>query len=138
MRGMTGMENSIEDILIDCWRLMEDHEPEGWPAIQMKTVTALCDEVRRLTPKQDHIRADLERMRSSAIYWQDQCGEHEQARTALEEAVGQLLAEARELREVLAGVVACWNGPKYKHVMGLHVDEARAVLAKYHAGGSDR
>ena len=45
------MEKSIDDILIDCWRLMEDHGPEGWPAIQMKTVTALCDEVRRLTPR---------------------------------------------------------------------------------------
>lgn len=45
------MEKQIDDILIDCWRLMEDHEPEGWPAVQMKTITALCDEVRRLTPK---------------------------------------------------------------------------------------
>ena len=44
------MTKPIDEILVDCWRLMEDHEPDGWPAVQLKTITALCDEVRRLTP----------------------------------------------------------------------------------------
>ena len=47
------MRDSTEDLLNRCWQLMEDHEPDGWPAVQMKTVTALCDEILRLTPKFD-------------------------------------------------------------------------------------
>lgn len=30
-------------------RLLEkDHKPEGWPAVQMREITALCDEIERL------------------------------------------------------------------------------------------
>lgn len=64
--------------------------------------------------------------------------DHEQARTALEEVVGQLRAEADELREALAGIVACWDGPKYKHFMAPRIDTARAILAKHHGTGDDQ
>lgn len=30
-----------------------DHEPDGWPAVQMKQVSALCDEI-------DELRSQLE------------------------------------------------------------------------------
>ena len=33
--------------------------------------------------------------------------------------------------EALAGIVACWDGPKYKHFMASRIDTARALLAKY-------
>lgn len=35
--------------LVEQMRVFEsDHEPDGWPAIQMKQVSALCDEIERL------------------------------------------------------------------------------------------
>ena len=36
------------DIVRRCRILKEDHEPDGWPAIKMEDVTALCDEIERL------------------------------------------------------------------------------------------
>ena len=77
------------------------------------------------------MRAEIDRLRAER-------DDHEQARTALEEAVGQLKAEADELREALAAVVACWDGPKYKHAMGPHIDTARAILAKHDDTGDDQ
>ena len=85
------------------------------------------------TPKDEmaQMRAEIGRLRAER-------DEHEQARTALEEVVGQLKAEADELREALAGIVACWDGPKYKHVMGPRIDTARAILAKHDNTGDDQ
>ena len=40
----------IERLIATCRAMAEDHHPDGWPAVQMKTITALCDEVERLTP----------------------------------------------------------------------------------------
>ena len=60
------------------------------------------------------------------------------ARTALEEAVGQFEAEADELREALAGIVACWDGPKYKHFMAPRIDTARAILSKHYGTEGDQ
>ena len=64
--------------------------------------------------------------------------DHEQARRALEEEVGQLRYENAALREVLAAAVACWDNPKYKHFMTPTIDMARALLAKYDDTGDDR
>lgn len=36
------------DIVEQMRSFESDHEPDGWPAIQMKQVSALCDEVERL------------------------------------------------------------------------------------------
>lgn len=44
------MKDEIKELLAKYWSMMADHEPEGWPAIQMKEVTALCDEIERLSP----------------------------------------------------------------------------------------
>ena len=57
--------------------------------------------------------------------------DHEQARRALEEEVGQLRYENAALREVLAAAVACWDDPKCEHFMGPAIGMARALLAKY-------
>ena len=70
------------------------------------------------------MRADIDRIRVER-------DAHEQARRALEEEEGQLRYENAALREALAGIMACWDGPKYKHVMGPLIDQARALLAKY-------
>jgi hypothetical protein len=42
------MKTDIEEILTYCRGLPIDHEPDGWPAIQMRDLTALVDEVDRL------------------------------------------------------------------------------------------
>ena len=76
-------------------------------------------------------RVEIDRLRAER-------DDHEQACTALEEVVGQLKAEADELREALAAVVACWDGPKYKHFMGPRIDTARAILAQHHNTGDDQ
>lgn len=39
----------FDDELLSRMRLLEKyHRPEGWPAVQMLEVTALCDEIDRL------------------------------------------------------------------------------------------
>ena len=77
------------------------------------------------------MRAEIDRLRAERDDLDD-------ARTALEEAVGQFEAEADELREALAGIVACWDGPKYKHFMAPRIDMARATLAKHNTGYDQR
>jgi len=43
------VEQETIDTIIHACRVMEiDHDPEGWPAIQMYYVTALCDEIELL------------------------------------------------------------------------------------------
>ena len=35
--------------LVERLRLLEaDHEPDGWPAVQLRDITALCSEIDRL------------------------------------------------------------------------------------------
>lgn len=40
--------------------LEADHAPDGWPAVQMRQISALCDEVERITRNRD--------------MWKAQCG----------------------------------------------------------------
>lgn len=48
--------------LIEKFRLLEqDHAPDGWPAVQMRDVTALADEIERLTTALNHANAESER-----------------------------------------------------------------------------
>lgn len=43
-----------EPDIVDQMRVLEiDHEPDGWPAIRMRQVSALCDEIERLRGKRD-------------------------------------------------------------------------------------
>jgi hypothetical protein len=42
------MDTEIDKILTTCLVMMTDHEPDGWPAIRMRDVTALADEINRL------------------------------------------------------------------------------------------
>jgi hypothetical protein len=45
------MKTDIEEILTYCRGLPIDHEPDGWPAIQMRDIMALVDEIDRLRAK---------------------------------------------------------------------------------------
>lgn len=42
------MIRDLDDLLRRMRVLAVDHEPDGWPAVQMRDITALCDEVERL------------------------------------------------------------------------------------------
>lgn len=43
-----GDERKMMDILEEMRWFEIDHEPDGWPAVRMRQITALCDEVERL------------------------------------------------------------------------------------------
>ena len=48
--------------LTEKMRLLEaDHSPDGWPAVQMRDVTALVDEIERLTVALSKANASSER-----------------------------------------------------------------------------
>ena len=42
-------DTSTERDLVANMRVLEaDHEPDGWPAVRMREISALCDEIERL------------------------------------------------------------------------------------------
>ena len=45
----------VERLVMRCRELEMDHEPNGWPAIQMRDVTALCSEIDRLRALSDNL-----------------------------------------------------------------------------------
>lgn len=50
------------DKLISSMRGLEiDHEPEGWPAVKMKEITALCAAVEGAVPSLDLLEAHLDK-----------------------------------------------------------------------------
>ena len=65
------MENDIKDddlqvgtcpvhLLISNLRALEsDHEPEGWPAVQMKEISKLCEVVENIVPALDLLQSKL-------------------------------------------------------------------------------
>lgn len=56
------------DELIEFMRGLEaDHLPEGWPAVRMQQITALCDHIDRLWARV----AELERSLKSVAEWLD-------------------------------------------------------------------
>jgi len=46
------LKNTDDEKTADLIKRMEmlaaDHEPDGWPAVQMKDIAALCEEIKRL------------------------------------------------------------------------------------------
>ena len=54
-------EIKIDDLISTLRGLEIDHEPEGWPAVQMKEITALCDAVEGAIPSLDLLEAHLEK-----------------------------------------------------------------------------
>ena len=45
---MTLTCETIDDLLARMRLFEVDHKSEGWPAVQMREITALCDEIERL------------------------------------------------------------------------------------------
>ena len=42
------LDGEPDDIVAEMRGYAEDHEPDGWPAVRMCQITALCDEADRL------------------------------------------------------------------------------------------
>lgn len=52
--------------LLETMRNFEiDHEPDGWPGVRMRQISALCDEVERL--RADELRLDWLADKNNAI-----------------------------------------------------------------------
>lgn len=79
----------IENIIEMCRVMAEDHEPDGWPAVQMKTIAALCDEVQRLQLAYSHTTSLL-----------NEANEHKQQ---LRASLDQAEAEVRRARHTGTG-----------------------------------
>ena len=57
---MTSTRETLDELLARMRLLEIDHEPEGWPAVQMREITALCDEIDRLEYcKSSYVKATL-------------------------------------------------------------------------------
>jgi len=52
--------NEIETLVKNCRSFEIDHDPEGWPAIQMQEISDLCSAVEQAIPALDILQARLE------------------------------------------------------------------------------
>ena len=52
--------------LIEQMRVLEiDHEPNGWPAIQMRDISAMCDAIESLLAENERLKAKLSKYRDA-------------------------------------------------------------------------
>ena len=73
--------SAVEQLVSSCREYEIDHEPDGWPAIQMRDVSALCDAVDSVVPGidrlEDRLLAGCEITRQeSRWYLHDRGGEY--------------------------------------------------------------
>jgi hypothetical protein len=52
-------KQDVETLLTSMQSLAEDHEPEGWPAVQTKDITALMELIDKSIPSLDLMEARL-------------------------------------------------------------------------------
>ena len=54
--------------LIERMRVLEiDHEPNGWPAIQMRDISAMCDAIESLLAENERLKAELAKYRDAPV-----------------------------------------------------------------------
>ena len=83
---------NIKDIIKLCRFFELDLPPDGWPAIQMCHITALCDEVERLQAQRAAMLAVLEELDECAAYWSEYdvpLGLHDRIKSAIKKARGE-------------------------------------------------
>ena len=44
-----------------------DHEPNGWPAIQMRDISAMCDVIESLLAENERLKAELAKYRDAPV-----------------------------------------------------------------------
>ena len=70
----------IEQLIAGFRELELDHEPDGWPAVQMSKISALCDAVESAIPALDLLQTHLDdgaviTQRQDSLWWlQDKNG----------------------------------------------------------------
>jgi len=67
------MNSTPSHDLVKRMRVLEvDHGPDGWPAVQMRDISALCDEVDRLRKEVDQLElAELGAQEAFGVVVQD-------------------------------------------------------------------
>jgi len=86
----------INKIIESCRLLEQDHEPDGYPAIQMKDISLLCDAVEKAIPALDRLQDRLEA--GSGIVFQDN-------RWYLFDADGEVVCYGKSIREMLIDLI---------------------------------
>lgn len=59
----------VDELVRSCRLLEADHEPDGWPAIQMWQISALCKAIEESIPSLDILQTRLEQ--GAEIIYQD-------------------------------------------------------------------
>ena len=91
------IEQSKIELLIESCRVMEyDHAPDGYPAIQMRDVSMLCDAVENAIPSLDRLQDRLEA--GSKISFQD-------SRWCLFDKEGEWICSGESIRQMLVNLI---------------------------------
>ena len=54
--------------LIEQMRVLEiDHEPNGWPAIQMRDISAMCDAIESLLAENERLNAEIDKYHDAPV-----------------------------------------------------------------------
>ena len=54
--------------LIERLRSFEiDHDPKGWPAIQMRDISAMCDAIKSILAENERLNAELAKYRDAPV-----------------------------------------------------------------------
>lgn len=59
---------NITDLIKQIQQLDKDHEPDGWPAIRMKDLTILADEIVSLSDKVEKLNKALDAAMDTGVY----------------------------------------------------------------------
>jgi hypothetical protein len=62
----------MSDIVEEMRVFEDDHEPDGWPAIRMRQVSALCDEIEALRQRVADLEKQTEEINAAQIYLREQ------------------------------------------------------------------
>jgi hypothetical protein len=72
---MQKSEAELAELLGRMRGLAVDHEPQGWPAIQMKDITALCDAIVALNTRNRALESHAAALADALNGYQESCGE---------------------------------------------------------------
>ncbi len=86
----------ISDLLKNMRKLEVNHEPDDWPVVQMKDISALCDIIKNVVPAIDLLQARMER----GEYLAQQDGEW-----FLFEPSGDSVVCGKTLRDILINLI---------------------------------